>query len=99
MIQIVYGEHRQAAGPSAQGLRLLRDVPLLSAAGGLSRHSAIAELPHARATDQYQSSHPLENARAPGRQVDLPGQRSDSGETVLALSSVPIRAPGGHCRS
>ena len=100
-LRIVYGEHRHAAGPSAKGLtnRLLSNEPLCSAAGGLSHQSAIAELPHARATDQCQSGRPLENVRAPGRRVDFPRERSDSGETMLAVSAVLIRAPGGHCRS
>jgi hypothetical protein len=95
MLRIVYSEHRQAAGSSAQGKRLLSIVPLRSGAGGLRGHSAIAELPHEGATDQYQSSGPLENARALGRRPGLPRQRSGSGETVLAVSAIPIRAPGG----
>jgi hypothetical protein len=60
------------------------------AVGGLGAHSAMAELPHGRAIDQCQFHRPLENLKALGRRLGL---------TVLAASAIPIRPPGGHCRS
>jgi hypothetical protein len=97
MLRIVCSEYRQAVGPSTQSLtkRLLSVVPLRSTADGPSGHSAIAELPHARATDQYQSSHPLENARAPGRQLDLPGNGATAARPCLPSVRSPSARPAG----
>ena len=52
-----------------------------------------------RAIDQCQFQRPVEKPRALGRQLWLPKQRSDSGTTVLAASTIPTHPPRGHCRS
>ena len=52
-----------------------------------------------RANDQCQFHRPVEKPRALGRRLWLPKQRSDSGTTVLAASTIPTHPPRGHCRS
>ena len=52
-----------------------------------------------RAIDQCQFHRPVEKPRALGRRLWLPKQRSDSGTTVLAASTIPTHPPRGHCGS
>jgi hypothetical protein len=47
-----------------------------------------------RAIDQCQFHRPVEKPRALGRRLWLPKQRSDSGRTVLAASTIPCGANG-----